>query len=82
MACALVWQLARDPSPEAAESRALLIRLSGRQMKRKRPFTEPALLAGLCVLLAMFDVLENYDLPTLYRLAAHCHPRLRSSGYV
>lgn len=82
MACAVVWQLARDPSPEAAEARQLLIRLSGRQMKRTRPFTEPALLAGLCVLLTMFDVLEHYDLPTLARLAAHCHPRLQSPGFL
>jgi hypothetical protein len=74
MACAVVWQLARAPSPEAAEFRSLLIRLSGRQMKRGRPFTEPALLAGLCVLLAMLDVLKTYDLRTLHRLAAHIHP--------
>ena len=54
-----MWQLAADPSPQAAEARALLVRLSGRQMKRKRPFTEPALLAGLWVLLAMLDVLDH-----------------------
>jgi hypothetical protein len=59
MACVGVWQLAADPSPPAAVARALLVRLSGRQMKRKRPFTEPALLAGLWVLLAMLDVLDH-----------------------
>lgn len=47
MACVTVWQLAGDPSPAAAEARSLLIRLSGRQMKRKRPFTEPAMLDDL-----------------------------------
>src|SRR5204862_823994 len=50
MACVVVWHLARDQRPAAAELRSLLIRLSGRQMKRdanSRGFTEPALLAGL-----------------------------------
>ena len=79
MACALVWNLARDPSPEAAETRGLLIRLSGRQLKRSRPFTEPALLAGLWVLLAMLDVLDHYDLPTLYRLADRIRPKVQPS---
>ena len=44
MACVAVWRLADAPSPEA---RALLVRLSGRQMKHKCPFTVPALLAVL-----------------------------------
>ena len=38
------------------------VRLSGRQMKRgknARPFTEPALLAGLSVLLPMLDLVEQ-----------------------
>ncbi len=72
MACVTVWQLADDPSPAAAEARALLVRLSGRQMKRKRPFTEPALLAGLWVLLAMLDVLDHYTIADLRRAAALC----------
>ena len=57
----------------------LLIRLSGRQMKRKRPFTEPALLAGLWVLLAMLDVLDHYTIPDLRRAAAICFPRLEAN---
>ena len=74
MACVTVWRLADDPTPEAAETRALLIRLSGRQMKHKCPFTVPALLAGLWVLLAMLDVLDHYTVADLRRAAALCLP--------
>jgi len=74
MACVTVWRLADDPTPEAAEARALLIRLSGRQMKHKCPFTTPALLAGLWVLLAMLDVLDHYTVADLRRAAALCFP--------
>jgi hypothetical protein len=61
MACVLVWQIARDPTPAALELRQFLIRLSGRQMKRRRPWTAPALLEGLWVLLAMREALRNED---------------------
>jgi len=82
MACVTVWQLAGDASPAAAEARSLLIRLSGRQMKRKRPFTEPALLAGMWVLLAMLDVLDHYTLADLRHAAAVCFPALKQIGFV
>ncbi len=59
MACVVVWQLARDPSPAGEKSRQLLVRLSGRQMKHGRSWTAPALLAGLWTLLAMLDLLEH-----------------------
>ena len=45
MAGVVVWRLARDQRPQAAEMRDVLVRLSGRQMKRgkqARSFTEPA----------------------------------------
>jgi hypothetical protein len=38
-ALVLVWQLARTDSPAAAELRTVLVRLSGRQMKRGCPWT-------------------------------------------
>ena len=60
MACVLIWQLARSPAPEASRLRSLLIRLSGRQMKRGQEFTEPALLAGMWVLLAMLEILQQH----------------------
>jgi hypothetical protein len=69
MACVVVWQVARSEAPEAQQLRQLLVRLSGRQMKRNREFTEPALLAGLWVLLAMLSVLEQYHPDDLRRLA-------------
>jgi Transposase DDE domain len=62
MACVVVWQLARNPAPEASALRQLLGRLSGRQMKRGTAFTEPALLAGLGILLVMLDVVTQYDI--------------------
>jgi len=71
MACVVVWKLARIETPEAEELRNLLIRLSGRQMKRTKPFTYPALLAGFWVLLAMLDVLEQHDPDDLRRLLEH-----------
>ena len=39
----------------------MLVRLSGRQMRRGRRFTAPALLAGLWVMLAGLAVLEQYS---------------------
>jgi hypothetical protein len=70
MACVVVWQLQADDSPQAVELKEIVIRLSGRQMKRKRPHTAPALLAGLWVLLSMLELLEHYDLDELRRLVA------------
>jgi hypothetical protein len=72
MAAVVVWHLARDPRPEATPMRDALVRLSGRQIKRgkNRPtFTEPALLAGLGILLPMLCLLETYPLEDLRRLA-------------
>ena len=47
----------------------ILVRLSGRQTKRTRRHTAPALLAGLWCLLSMLELLEQYDLRELKRLA-------------
>jgi hypothetical protein len=70
MACVVVWQLQADDTPQATELKAILIRLSGRQMKRNRPHTAPALLAGLWVLLSMLALLDHHDLDDISRLAA------------
>jgi hypothetical protein len=69
MACVLVWQLACSVAPQAVEARALLVRLSGRQMAYGKAFTREALLAGLWVLLAMLDTVERYLPEQLRRLA-------------
>jgi hypothetical protein len=69
MACVIVWQLQADESPEATELKSILVRLSGRQTKRTTPYTAPALLAGLWVLLSMLELLEHVDLSRLKELA-------------
>jgi hypothetical protein len=84
MSAVIVWKLARDDRPEAAEMRTVLMRLSGRQVKRRpapdgspaRGFTEPALLAGLGVLLPMLHLLETHDLEDLRRMARASLPGL------
>ena len=47
MAAALVWAIQHCRDPQVEPLRRELIRLSGRQMKRRQPVTAPALLAGL-----------------------------------
>lgn len=76
MACVTVWQLEADQSPPAQELKTLLIRLSGRQVKRTKPITTPALLAGLWVLLSTLELLEHYRLPQLRQLAQQLPFRL------
>lgn len=68
MACVLVWQLGRDPSPTARTARRLLVRLSGRQMAYGRESTDEALLAGLWVLLAVAEVQQQYTPEELRQL--------------
>jgi hypothetical protein len=74
MACVVVWRLARSATAEAAEVRRLLVRLSGRQMKWGVEYTEPTLLSGLWVLLAVVRVLEHHDLNDLLRWALSVLP--------
>ena len=69
MACVVVWQLQADESPAATELKDILIKLSGRQMKRHRPHTAPALLAGLWSLLSMLALLDHYKLSEIKQLA-------------
>ena len=70
MACVTVWQLLADDSAPATQLKNVLVRLSGRQMRRTKPHTAPALLAGLWMLLSMFDVLQEHDLNALKSLVA------------
>jgi hypothetical protein len=65
MACVLVWKLARSKHPKASWLRRLLVRLSGRQMKRGVESTQPALLAGLWSLLQSLALLEQFDVGQL-----------------
>ena len=68
LACVVVWQVQRDDSTAGTELRQLLLRLSGRQVRRGQA-TAPALLAGMWVLLAMLDVMQHYDLAELKQMA-------------
>lgn len=80
MACVLVWRLQRDPSPAGKKLAAILIRLSGRQMKRHRPVTAPALLAGLEKLLAVLELLQETTVEELRELLNHALAELKRSG--
>lgn len=77
LACMLIWQLARSSHPQAGEARQFLVRLSGRQMKHKVPFTMPALLDGMWILLAMLDALETYTIDQLRTFAELALPHRR-----
>jgi hypothetical protein len=76
MACLAVWHLQRDESEAAAKLRAVLVRLSGRQMKHGVESTAPALLAGLERLLAIADLMRVEDLEEILDLARRTLPRL------
>lgn len=80
MACVTVWTLQRQATPEARECQQFLVRLSGRQTKRHRPITTPALLAGFYVLLTTLEVLEHYTPDQLRHYAQTAAPILCRSG--
>ena len=68
MACMMVWHLEADPSRAAMELKSTLVRFSGRQTKRTRPHTAPALLAGLWCVMTVLEYLEHHDLEDLKQL--------------
>lgn len=80
MACLTVWHLQRDESEEASRLKAILVRLSGRQMRHKVTHTAPSLLAGLEKLLAVLDLLETEKLPEILALARRVLPKLFNSA--
>lgn len=68
-ACVMAWRLMQAQEEEAVQARLFLVRLSGRQMKRTRPVTYPALLDGLFRLFSMLDALNHYSLSELKAFA-------------
>lgn len=68
MTCVIVWHLQRARTPQEVAFRDLVIRLSGRQVRRGQA-TAPALLAGLWVLLSAIELFEHYDLNELKEMA-------------
>ncbi len=69
-ACVIVWALAQSDDPQAHALRALLVRLSGRQMGPGVAATTPALLAGCWNLLAIQDALDEYSVLELRQYAS------------
>jgi hypothetical protein len=73
-ACVLVWQLAAATSPQARQTQQFLVRLSGRQMSRRRPVTAPSMFAGLWILFSTLTLLEHYDIDQLKQFAKLVFP--------
>jgi len=61
MAAAMIWNLQQTTSVEATEFKDMLVKLSGKTVKRTRPHTSGALLSGLFVLLRILDFWEQLD---------------------
>lgn len=80
LACLTVWHLQRDESDAALRLRAILVRLSGRQMGYGVESTAPSLLAGLEKLLAIDDLMQGEDLNEVLALARTLLPKLFRSG--
>jgi hypothetical protein len=80
MACLTVWQLRQDTCEDATRLKAILVRLSGRQMKWGVTDTAPALLAGLEKLLAVADLLVRQDIEEILALAHRVLPTLFRSS--
>ncbi|QFY43803.1 hypothetical protein F6R98_15180 [Candidatus Methylospira mobilis] len=57
-ACVLAWRPMRETVEQTVRTREFLVRLSGRQMKRTRPVTAPALLDGLFKSFSLWGRLE------------------------
>lgn len=75
-ACVIVWALQQSESAEAQGLRALLLRLSGRQLRAGAPATAPALLAGCWNLLAIIDALDDYSVAELREYGAQLNAML------
>ena len=61
MACSVVWSLQTSEDVESEAFKSVLVRLSGRRVGRGRSPSAGVLLAGLFVLLQMFDFLTHID---------------------
>jgi len=84
MIAVLVWHIARDTTEQGKQLRTTLVKLSGRQMKRtrnSRGFTEPALLAGLCIAVPMMTLLETMSMEELKSAAHQIMPLIRAAAH-
>ena len=62
MACCVLWAAGRGCGVGGRRLRSLLVRLSGRQVRAEVGWTWPSLLAGLGVLVVLWEVLEQPEL--------------------
>lgn len=69
MACVVVWQIQRINTPQIENLKSLLLRLSGRQIRRGQA-PASALLSGLWQLLGTLDILQHYDVKELLEMAS------------
>jgi hypothetical protein len=69
MACVLAWRIQRAQGEGGQKTRQIICRLSGRQQKRGRRESAPAILAGLSILLNTLALLEEYSHEELIQLA-------------
>ncbi len=80
MVCVTAWDLERQSGDEAAQCRQFLVRFSDRQMKRNKPVTTSALIAGLMILLPLQELLTQYTPEELQTIAPQAAPQLCRSG--
>lgn len=59
-ACTLVWRIMQASDKQSKEFALFLVRLSGRQMKRSKPITAPAVMAGLFQWLNFTELVNHY----------------------
>lgn len=69
MACVLTWRVQRCTDEQNQKVRAFLARLSGRQQKRGKLESAPAILAGLSILLNTLQLLSEYSIDELNEIA-------------
>jgi hypothetical protein len=73
-ACTSIWELERRKDPQSLEFQRLLMRLSGRQTKRRREITTSGLLAGLWVLQSALHSMVTYGVEQLNTMLANHLP--------
>lgn len=69
MACVLTWRIQRNNDEQNTKVRVFLTRISGRQQKRGRRESAPAILAGLSILLNTLQLLSEYSIDDLKSMA-------------